>query len=98
MLREAWGVAPATDEPESLQCAGMGMVRLPPTLDLSNDLPGQPSAGVRARLRDEYGIEAAVGGFGEHGGMLRLSHAVYNTTDELERLRDAVLEMAREPR
>ena len=56
---------------------------MPPSLDLSNDRPGQPSAGVRQTLRDEFGIEAAVGGFGDHGGFLRLSHAVYNEDGEL---------------
>jgi selenocysteine lyase/cysteine desulfurase len=68
---------------------------LPPSLDLSNDRPGQPSAGVRQTLRDEFGIEAAVGGFGDHGGFLRLSHAVYNEDGDFERLRDAVSELVR---
>jgi selenocysteine lyase/cysteine desulfurase len=68
-------------------------VRLPPWLDLSADAPGQPSAGVRSALRQRFGIEAAVGGFGEHGGFVRLSHALYNTDDDYERLRDAVLEL-----
>ena len=95
MLREAWDVEPATAEPDALSCIGMGMVRLPCALDLSGDQPGQPSAGVRARLRHEFGIEAAVGGFGEHGGFLRLSHAVYNVDEDFERLRDAVSTMAR---
>lgn len=94
MLEQAWGVAPAVSDP-SLACTGMGMVRLPPALDLTADAPGQPSAGVRSTLRDRYGIEAAVGGFGEYGGFLRLSHSVYTTDSDLERLRDAVAELAR---
>ena len=95
MLRESWGVGPAVADPDKLSTCGMGMIRLPPALDLSNDLPGQPSAGVRQTLRDEFGIEAAVGGFGEKGGFLRLSHAVHNTDEDFERLRDAVNELVR---
>ena len=94
-LSEAWGVAPAVADP-ALSSAGMSMVRLPPQLDLSADAPGQPSAGVRSELRDRYGIEAAVGGFGNHGGFLRLSHSVYTTDEDVERLRDAVSELAGE--
>ena len=93
-LGDAWGVAPAVAD-ASVACVGMGMVRLPRSLDLSADVPGQPSAGVRATLRDRYGIEAAVGGFGEHGGFLRLSHSVYTSDEDVERLRDAISEMAR---
>ena len=94
MLCDAWSV----ELPASSDCsASMGMVPLPRALDLSNDLPGQPSAGVRAVLRERYGIEAAVGGFGEDGGFLRLSHAVYNTDEDFARLRDAVLELCRTP-
>ena len=37
----------------------------------------------------------AVGGFGDAGGFLRLSHAIYNTDEEFARLRDAVAELAR---
>jgi selenocysteine lyase/cysteine desulfurase len=47
---------------------------------------------VRSRLRDHYGVEAAIGGFPD-GGFLRLSHAVYTSDDDIERLRDAVLEL-----
>ena len=93
MLSEAWGV----ELPSSSECsAALGMVRLPPSLDLSNDQPGRPSTGpgVRSTLRDEYSIEAAVGGFGDKGGFLRLSHAVYNNDEEFERLRDAVSELS----
>mmetsp|Transcript_35999 Transcript_35999/g.70832 ORF Transcript_35999/g.70832 Transcript_35999/m.70832 type:complete len:428 (+) Transcript_35999:122-1405(+) len=95
MLNEAWGVGPAVADP-TLANAGMGMVRLPPTLDLSRDAPGEPSTGVRTILRDRYGIEAAVGGFGDHGGFVRLSHAVYNTDEDFERLRDAISELVAE--
>ena len=90
-LQTAWGV----DEAYHEECLGsMGMVRLPAGLDLSKDVPGQPVGpeSVRSRLRDRFGVEAAVGGFPE-GGFLRLSHAVYTSDDDLERLRDAVLEL-----
>ncbi|CAH0366670.1 unnamed protein product [Pelagomonas calceolata] len=94
-LSAAWSV----DAPYHEECLGsMGMVRLPAGLDLSRDVPGQPVGpdSVRSRLRDGlcdgYGVEAAVGGFPD-GGFLRLSHAVYTSDDDLERLRDAVLEL-----
>ena len=94
MLREAWQVDECVQDEEISSGMAMSMVRLPRSLDLSADLPGQPSAGVRSTLRDRYGIEAAVGGFGEHGGFVRLSHAIYNSDEDYERLRDAVAEMA----
>ena len=90
-LQTAWGV----DEAYHEECLGsMGMVRLPAGLDLSKDVPGQPVGpdSVRSRLRDRFGVEAAVGSFPD-GGFLRLSHAVYTSDDDLERLRDAVLEL-----
>ena len=90
-LSAAWSVDAAYHK----ECLGsMGMVRLPAGLDLSKDVPGQPVGpdSVRSRLRDRYGVEAAVGGFPD-GGFLRLSHAVYTSDDDLERLRDAVLEL-----
>ena len=90
-LCEAWEVElPMANE---VSAPAMGMLRLPRRLDLSADAPGQPSAGVRAALRERYGIEAAVGGFGEDGGFVRLSHAVYNVDEDFDRLRDAVLDM-----
>ena len=90
-LSAAWSV----DAPYHEECLGsMGMVRLPAGLDLSKDVPGQPVGpdSVRSRLRDRFGVEAAVGGFPE-GGFLRLSHAVYTSDDDIGRLRDAVLEL-----
>jgi len=94
-LEDAWGVAPACDP---ALFGSMGMLRLPETLDVSRDAPGQPAtpASLRARLRDEYGVEAAVGGFAVDGGLwgfCRLSHAVYTTEEDVNRLRDAVLDL-----
>lgn len=96
-LAGAWRVGPACDEADCF--ASMGMVRLPAGLDMALDAPGVPAApeSVRSRLRDRYGVEAAVGGFreddGSLGGFLRLSHAVYNTDDDFGRLRDAILDL-----
>jgi len=107
MLQEAWDTEPM--QPDST-VASMGMVRLPRGLTVT-DVPGVPGCGVRATLRERYGIEAAIGTFptaasqsahasgggGEETmGCVRLSHAVYNTSAEFEALRDAVLEMASE--
>ena len=98
-LREAWGVGPAYDEEACTAC--MGMVRLPPNLDMSLDAPGKPSTpqSVRSRLRDRFGVEAAVGGFPVGDGIegfVRLSHAVYTSDEDVARLRDAVLVLLRE--
>lgn len=99
-IKTAWRVDPAYDEDDCLPGA-MAMIRLPPNLDLAHDLPGQPGSkeSVRAKLRDRYQVEAAVGGFrlpdtGHVQGFLRLSHAVYNTDEDFDRLKDAVLDLA----
>ena len=99
-LREAWGVEDVGGRDAALDASGasMGMVRLPPQLDLTFDQPGMPedpdNPGVRRRLRERYGIEASVGGFGEDGGFLRLSHACYTTDDDIKRIEEAICEMA----
>ena len=69
--------------------------QLPPRLVVA-DVPGMPTAGVRSTLRDRFGVEAALGNFGERGNFIRLSHAVYNAPADFERLRDAVLELVEE--
>lgn len=96
-LRAAWGTDAAYDEAACF--ASMGMVRLPDALDMALDAPGKPTtpASVRSRLRADFGVEAAVGGFRDGDalrGFLRLSHAVYTTDDDVARLRDAVLDLA----
>eukprot|EP00937_MAST-01D_sp_MAST-1D-sp2_P000190 g190.t1 len=70
------------------------MVELPPALRI-DDTPGVPGGGVRAQLRAEFGVEAAVASFGDAGNFVRLSHALYNTPRDFERLRDAVAALAR---
>ena len=58
-------------------------------------MPEDPKRpGVRRRLREEYGIEASVGGFGDDGGFLRLSHACYTTDEDIKRVEEAICEMA----
>ncbi|GAB5355749.1 hypothetical protein AAMO2058_000232200 [Amorphochlora amoebiformis] len=89
MLSEAWET-----QPQDLELvSSMAMVELPKSLHVQ-DIPGVPGDGVRGRLRREYGIEAAIGRF-ESGNYVRLSHAVYNKTEDYERLRDAILDLVR---
>ena len=90
-LQTAWGVTEAVHE----ECLGsMGMVRLPAGLDLSKDVPGQPVGpdSVRSRLRDPRRRRSRRRRLPGRG-FLRLSHAVYTSDDDLERPRDAVLEL-----
>ena len=62
------------------------------------DVPGTPNAPVRNALRDRYGVEAALGGFAGVGNFVRLSYAAYSSQADVEKLRDAVLEIAGEQR
>jgi selenocysteine lyase/cysteine desulfurase len=92
LLSEAWGTAPA--QPDET-VATMAMVQLPPALKC-DDAPGVPSDGLRSTLRSRYGVEAAIGSFGVAGTFVRLSTAVYTSASDVERLRDAVIELAAE--
>ena len=92
-LCEQWGTK---DEyyPQAEIIAGMCMVKLP--FSSSNDRPGMPAAegqkSLRQILRDQYGVEAAVSHFEKFGGTyVRLSFAVYNTMQDVEKLAQAVL-------
>lgn len=88
MLTSAWGTELTTREE---LVSTQAMVPLPPDLRVT-DVPGQPSAGLRATLRERFKIEAATGNFGpDIGSFIRLSFGVYNTMEEIERLRDAIL-------
>jgi len=78
--------------PDSMS-SSMTMVRLP--MDVT-DRPGMPDVGTRRVLREKYQIEAAVGCFGDQGSWIRLSHAIYNTCEDYERLSCAVREIAAE--
>ena len=88
MLTSAWGTELTTREE---LVSTQAMVPLPPDLQVT-DVPGQPSAGLRATLRERFKIEAATGNFGpDIGSFIRLSFGVYNRMEEIERLRDAIL-------
>ena len=95
-LRRDWGVddhvQPNGEMDESL-VATQAMVRLPDGLVVS-DASGQVSRGVRDVLREDYDIEASVGSFGpERGAFVRLSWAIYNTSGDIQRLSDGVLDI-----
>ena len=91
MLADAWGTSIGV--PRHLS-GSMTMVKLPESLAV-DDKPGMPSKGVRSTLRDAYNLEVAIGNFGkEVGNYIRLSHAIYNTQEEYERLRDAIFELS----
>jgi len=97
-LAHAWGTEAETERatvPELV--ATQAMVKLPPALRV-DDKPGQPSQGVRATLRNEFNVEAAIGNFvqGDLGAYVRLSYAVYNTPDDIERLAHGVLSILRQ--
>ena len=84
-------------EMDSSMVATQAMVRLPEDLKVV-DRPGYVSntaeKPIREILRDEYGIEAAVGNFGEDkGSFIRLSYGVYNTEEDIQRLSDAILDL-----
>jgi len=86
LLSDAWG----TELQPSSLVATQAMVQMPFDLDVS-DIPGVPGQGVRSTLRERFKIEAAIGSFGERGNFVRLSYAIYNTHEDIARLRDAVL-------
>ena len=86
LLRSAWQTEPASP---AHMMASMGMVQLPPALVI-NDVPGVPGKGVRHALRERFKIEAAVANFGAKGNFVRVSHALYTTMNDYQRLVDAV--------
>ena len=97
-LSELWGTSDTLPDPE-LVCA-LIMVELPRELDMgAADTPGLPTGdtkerrSVRSILRDDFGVEAAVGNFGPCGNFIRLSYAVYNTWDDILKLGRGVLDI-----
>ena len=99
-LRFVWGTEDI--DPAARMDAGLvatqEMVMLPQDL-IVDDNPGTPGEGLRAQLRDEYNVEAAIGNFGEDkGAYVRLSFAVYNSARDVKRLRDAVMEILEDQR
>lgn len=75
------------------------MVKLPRQLRVT-DTPGAKTAngsGVRDQLRSRFGVEAAIAQFPKAGGAwIRLSYAVYNTQDDIDRLLHGVLQILAE--
>ena len=91
-LANLWG----TKEYSSLNpdlIATQAMVRLPLNLRVE-DVPGRPGIGIRAMLRNDYNVEAAIGNFGpELGSYVRLSYGIYNTQKDIEMLENGVLDI-----
>ncbi|CAE8620478.1 unnamed protein product, partial [Polarella glacialis] len=95
-LAVAWGTSDEWLAVDEELVATQAMVRLPHSLKVQ-DVPGIPGAGVRSVLRSRFGVEAAIGNFGGSiGAYVRLSYAIYNTQDDIGRLRDAVLQLLKE--
>ena len=92
-LADAWGTRLGTPE----ECvATMCMVELPKVLAPSVGQPGRPDEdGLRDTLRNRFGVEAAVGSFGD-SAWIRVSAAVYNSESDFRKLREAVLQCARD--
>ena len=95
LLARAWNTETLTPlDPDLI--ATQAMVRLPVNLRV-DDVPGVPGVGIRALLRSKYKVEAAIGNFGpDIGAFIRLSFAIYNTNEDIERLRDGILDILNE--
>ena len=93
-LANAWDTKEFTPLNPDL-IATQAMVRLPLKLRV-DDVPGQLGIGIRAMLRNDYNVEAAIGNFGSKlGSYVRLSYGIYNTQNDIEMLRDGVLDILR---
>ncbi|CAN8253939.1 unnamed protein product [Cochlearia groenlandica] len=104
MLANAWGTNLGSP-PE--MCVGMVMIGLPSKLCVESD---EDATKLRTYLRVHYSVEVPIYflglGDGEEGvkdkesGMIvayvRISHQVYNKTEDYERLRDAVTEIVKD--
>ena len=86
-LASAWRTPWPTQPKET--ASGMVMVQLPHKYIEKCGRPGAPGGELQNELRSK-GIEVTVGNFHNHVGYLRLSHAVYNSYSDYERLRDAL--------
>ncbi|PIA60686.1 hypothetical protein AQUCO_00300299v1 [Aquilegia coerulea] len=93
MLAKAWGTN--LGSPPEL-CCSMVMVGLPSSLEISSEADGML---FRTHLRESFGIEVPIyykdpkSGNIEDGvttGYVRISHQIYNTIDDYNRLRDAI--------
>jgi selenocysteine lyase/cysteine desulfurase len=89
MLTEAWGTQ--LGQPADGSCGSLMMVGLPPAVGSSIEDIGE----LVSNLKSEYGIWTwGAGCVGDDGKLyMRLSAAAYNSMDEFEQLRDAVLEL-----
>lgn len=98
MLAESWGTNLGT--PAEL-CAGMAMVGLPSSLRVTSD---DDALRLRRHLREHFGVEVPIhyqaekddGQYGARDkngiitGYVRISHQVYNTVEDYEKLRDSI--------
>lgn len=89
MLTEGWGTA--LGQPADDSCGSLMMVGLPPAVGSSLADLGE----LVSSLKSEFGIWSwGAGCLGDDGKLyMRLSAAAYNSMDEFEQLRDAVLEL-----
>ncbi|KAK3030400.1 hypothetical protein RJ639_038928 [Escallonia herrerae] len=91
MLAEAWGTHLGSP-PE--MCASLAMVGMPACLGISSD---SDALKLRTHLRECFGVEVPIyyrapndGEFNPITGYARISHQVYNTTEDYYKFRDAV--------
>ncbi|KAE8660826.1 Detected protein of confused Function [Hibiscus syriacus] len=97
MLAESWGIN--LGSPQEM-CASMIMIGLPSRLSLNSD---EDAVRLRSHLRDCHGVEVPVfyqvpkdgedsvrDEDGHITRYVRISHQVYNTLDDYEKLRDAI--------
>eukprot|EP01051_Picozoa_sp_SAG22_P007891 SAG22_NODE_573_length_8999_cov_9.592921_6_plen_376_part_00 len=89
MLAEAWGTE--LGQPADGSCGSLMMVGLPPAVGSSLEELGE----LVSNLNSEHGIWTWGGGcLGDDGKLyMRLSAAAYNSLEEFEKLRDAVLDL-----
>ncbi|AEE80314.1 L-cysteine desulfhydrase [Arabidopsis thaliana] len=104
MLADAWGTNLGSP-PE--MCVGMVMIGLPSKLCVGSD---EDAIKLRSYLRVHYSVEVPVFYLGLRDGeegvkdkdsglitaYVRISHQVYNKTEDYERLRDAITELVKD--
>lgn len=94
LLAEGWGTTQWLGQFAEEMWGCVRMVKLPAALDEDQ---WDSEMDLRSTLRARFGVEANVAWYANGGGyFLRLSFAVYNSVRDVEKLRDAVLELVRE--